>query len=441
MTSLNRVSPVERLGRSLRVAGIVLRESLRSFLGNNDFEMSAALATYSFFALVPLLFLVAAFAADTGGTATWLIAGIEGLIDHLFPRIRDWMSVEFSAAIGHPLTLGGAAAVVVFIAAMSLVDSLRTAFLKIFRKNPPASLFTVQFGNVKRAAAMLLLFAVLIGAEIAHLAIGNILRDRLLFTSVGTILVSICVAALCMAFFYRVFLPVRLTAFKLTAVCVISAVLIILMREVFAFVLRTNPAYGETFGSLKVLFVMIVWVYYCFLAILFGAELAVNTGKRDALLLKRLFAGNVQRALSKGLLARFIRSSAKNDVIFEEGDPGGAMYYIVSGSVDIMRGGKHILTMHSGDYFGEISMLLGTPRSAAARAADEPTELVAISQGNFDLILRDNAPIVLSLLKELAGRLKDTDESLLGRQRQKTTSRPFAAFAAHSSTRRLKRDR
>jgi uncharacterized BrkB/YihY/UPF0761 family membrane protein len=140
MASLKRISHAERTGHPLRVAGIVLRESLGSFLGNNDFEMSAALATYSFFALVPLLFLVAGLAAGTGGAAAWVIAGIEGLIDHLFPRIRDWMSVEFSAAIGHPLALGGAAAIVVFIAAMSLVDSLMTTFLKIFRKEPPTSL-------------------------------------------------------------------------------------------------------------------------------------------------------------------------------------------------------------------------------------------------------------------------------------------------------------
>lgn len=417
MSSLNGVSPAQRLGRSLRVAWIVLRESLRSFLGNNDFEMSAALATYSFFALVPLLFLVAGLAAGTGSAAAWLIIGIEGLIDHLFPRIRDWMSVEFSMATRHPFTLGGAAVIVVFVAAMSLVDSLRTAFLKIFRKDPPTSLIAVQLGNARRAGALFLLFAVLIGAEIVFFALGDLLRARgNTLTGAGDILLSTCVAALCMAFFFRVFLPLRLTALKLMGVSVISAILIILMREVFAFVLRTNPAYGETFGSLKVLFVMIAWVYYCFLAILFGAEITVNTAKRDALLLKQLFAENVRRSLPLGLLSRFVTRRNRDDIIFEEGDPGGALYYIVSGSVDIMRGGRHMLTMTAGDYFGEISMLLGTPRSAAARAAVEPTELVAISRENFDLILRDNAPIVLSLLKEMAGRLKDTDESLFEHQ-------------------------
>jgi membrane protein len=417
MLSYDGVSLPERMGRSLRVAGIVLRESLRSFLGNNDFEMSAALATYSFFSLVPLLFLMVGFASGTESAAASLIAGVEGLIDHLFPRIRDWMSVEFSVVNRHPLTLGAAAAIAVFIAAMSLVDSLRTTFFKIFRKDPPPSLLLVQLGNVRRATIMFLLFVVLIGAEILFLHFSAFLQARgVTLSGVGNVLFSICLATICMALFYSIFLPVRLAAIKLLCASFISAVLIIAMREIFAFVIRTNPVYGETFGSLKVLFVMIVWVYYCFLVILFGAEVAVNTEKRDALLLKHLFAGHVRRSLPTGLLARFITRNSRDDIIFEEGDTGGAMYYVVSGAVDIIRGGRCMRTMNAGDYFGEISMLLSTPRSAGARVAAESTELIAISRGNFDIILRENAPIVLSILKEMAGRLKDTDESLFGHQ-------------------------
>jgi membrane protein len=318
--------------------------------------------------------------------------------------------VEFSAVNKHPVTLGLAAAGVVFIAAMSLVDSLRTTFYKIFRREPPTSLLLVQLGNVRSAAIMFLLFAALIGAEVLFLALAHLLQVRgLMLTYTGNVLLSVCLATICTALFYFLFLPVRLTVPKLICAAVMSAVLIIAMREFFAFIIRTNPAYGETFGSLKVLFVMIVWVYYCFLVILFGAEVAVNTGKRDSLLLKRLFAGT----LPAGLLTRFVIYRRRDDVIFREGDTGDAIFYIVSGVVDIMRGGSRIKTMAAGDYFGEISMLLGTPRSAGARVASEGAELIPISRGNFDIILRENGPIVLSILKEMANRLKDTDESLL----------------------------
>ena len=404
----------ERIARSLRIAGIIFRESLRSFLNNNDFEMSAALATYSFFALVPLLFFVISAAAGTGAFAAALVTGIEGLIDHLFPRIRDFMSLEFSVVTRNPVTIGIVAMIMVFVAAMSLVDSLRTTFFKIFRKDPPSSFVATQLANIRSALVMLCLFAALTGAELVfNFVTGHLSSRGIEITGARNIVISVFFATGCMAFFYSIFLPVRLTLIKLFGASLISAVLIIAMREIFAFVLETNPSYGETFGSLKVLFVMIVWVYYCFLVILFGAEVTVNIEKRDALLLKNLFAGQLPGRMPR-LLDRFTTHHSAGDLIFGEGDAGGTMFYVIEGSVDINREGKHICTMAAGEYFGEMSMLLGTNRSAAATASQE-TKLVPISQDNFNIILRENAPIVLAILKEMADRLKDTDESLFRR--------------------------
>ncbi len=413
MDSPSKTSLAEKIASPIRVGGIIIRESLRSFLNNNDFEMSAALATYSFFAIVPLLFFVANITGGNSSLTAVLIPGIEGLIDHLFPRIRDWMSIELSTITKHRFTMGAVIIVFVFIAAMSLMDSLRTAFLKIFRKEPPASFVVSQFKNARAALIMLILFVILVLAEAVYSGVPDILPPGHFFlTKSGDALISVCVATICMIVFYAVFLPVKLTPVKLVSASIISAVLIVFMREVFAFLIKTRPGYGETFGSLKTLFVMIVWVYYCFLVILFGAEVAVNTEKRNALLLKNLFAGQFEQPSSKTLLKRFTTSYMEGDDIFREGDGGDNMFYIAAGCVDISRGGKTIRTMTRGEYFGEISMLLGTPRSASASAAAPDTELIVISQGNFDIILRENAPIVLAVLKEMADRLKDTDESL-----------------------------
>ena len=57
-------------------------------------------------------------------------------------------------------------------------------------------------------------------------------------------------------------------------------------------------------------------------------------------------------------------------------------------------------------------MLLNSPRTATIIAAESDTELIRISQGNFDVILSENPKIVLAILKEIALRLKITDESL-----------------------------
>lgn len=415
MKNTDKGTLFERIARSLRIAGMIVRESLRSFLNNNDFEMSAALATYSFFALVPLLFFIVSAVAGNGHYSSMLVTGIEGLIDHLFPRIREWMSLEFSVVTRNPVTVGILAAVMVFVAAMSLVDSLRTTFFKIFKKDPPTSFVTTQLGNIRSALVLLFLFVALTGAELIFNSMISHLASRgIVLTETKSIVISVAVATGCMGFFYSIFLPVRLTPVKLVGASLISAFLIIAMREIFIFVLEKNPSYGETFGSLKVLFVMIAWVYYCFLVILFGAEVAVNTVKRDALLLKGLFAGYMPGRTSSRLFDRYITHHAAGTTIFNEGDDGGTMFYVIEGSVDINREGKHICTMAAGEYFGEMSMLLGTSRTAAATASQE-TKLVPISQDNFNIILRENAPIVLAILKEMADRLKDTDESLVHR--------------------------
>ena len=57
-------------------------------------------------------------------------------------------------------------------------------------------------------------------------------------------------------------------------------------------------------------------------------------------------------------------------------------------------------------------MLLSAPRTATATAATPDTRLVVISHDNFDMILRENPGIVQKILKEMASRLKTTNERI-----------------------------
>jgi putative ABC transport system ATP-binding protein len=64
---------------------------------------------------------------------------------------------------------------------------------------------------------------------------------------------------------------------------------------------------------------------------------------------------------------------ADGDVVFRQGEPGDRIYVIERGAVDIVReltdGGDELLNqLHPPNYFGELSAMLGTPRSATARA-------------------------------------------------------------------------
>ncbi|RMG61283.1 MAG: response regulator [Calditrichaeota bacterium] len=102
-----------------------------------------------------------------------------------------------------------------------------------------------------------------------------------------------------------------------------------------------------------------------------------------------------------------------NQVICRVGDPGDKMYIIINGSVDVIveapeTGHKKVIaTLKSGDYFGEMSLLTGEPRSATV-VTREPSEMFILSKEDFDVIVERFPSISLSMGKIMSQRLRDT---------------------------------
>jgi CRP-like cAMP-binding protein len=134
-----------------------------------------------------------------------------------------------------------------------------------------------------------------------------------------------------------------------------------------------------------------------------------NAGRRDALLLRGLFAGGAPRGPSR-LVERFVRELGEQEALFAEGDAGAEMYYVQSGEIALRKGGRELKRAGPGEYFGEMSMLIHAPRTASAIATAPATRLIVITQENFDTLLRENPGIVRSILKEMALRLRATSE-------------------------------
>lgn len=90
--------------------------------------------------------------------------------------------------------------------------------------------------------------------------------------------------------------------------------------------------------------------------------------------------------------------------------PGDSMYIIYSGSCDVLNGaGKKVAEpLTEGDFFGEMSLLTGEPRSATIRAIED-SEVVRIDKTSFAEILSKNSHIVEILGKVLSQRQKELD--------------------------------
>ena len=87
-----------------------------------------------------------------------------------------------------------------------------------------------------------------------------------------------------------------------------------------------------------------------------------------------LFRGLAAPTLERIAALAVQRSFRVGEVVFSQGDPGDALYGVVTGKVRISAGaadGREIFLniMEAGDTFGEIALLDGGPRTASATAA------------------------------------------------------------------------
>lgn len=88
-----------------------------------------------------------------------------------------------------------------------------------------------------------------------------------------------------------------------------------------------------------------------------------------------------------------------------EGSGGGEFFVILSGNAEVRRQGRHLRELGPGDFFGEIALLDGGPRTATVTALSPMTCLV-LSRGQFHNVIRQNALIAVSVLETLGERLR-----------------------------------
>jgi CRP-like cAMP-binding protein len=131
-----------------------------------------------------------------------------------------------------------------------------------------------------------------------------------------------------------------------------------------------------------------------------------DLGKRDRVLLESLV---------------HVRTYKKDEIVFEEGDPGSGMYIIRSGRIQIFsKGGDgnemEIARLGGGDFFGETTLTAPSSRTASARAL-EPTELFGLFRADV-LELSKKQPaiackILMGVTRVISERLQVAGKDLM----------------------------
>jgi len=119
-----------------------------------------------------------------------------------------------------------------------------------------------------------------------------------------------------------------------------------------------------------------------------------------------LFAACSKRDLTA--IARAVREidHEAGSVIAVEGEPGAGLFVIDTGRANVSIGGKRVNTLGPGDFFGEMALLDGGPRTATVTAATD-LQLFALTGWVFRGLVAEYPQMALRVMETMAARLRD----------------------------------
>lgn len=385
----------------LRRVRLVVAETFRSFVRNNDLAASSSLAFAASLALIPALFLVTYILGLTVGSSQAALVRMQDLLKQFLPAYSQDILKEVRHIAAFKGAIGVVNGVVLLVSITPLASSLRDELGTIFRRRPHRPFLIEKFYDF----LLTVIFVTGIAAIGALGVIITILRKDMAlpfrtgcFEDIAPVLFFVATVYLLYLAFSEG-LPKR----YLLAGAMVSALLWFALRPLFHLFLTYNAGFGFAFGSFKSIFVVILWLYYSLIVFLFGAEFAANLDRSELAVVRRLTMND--RSVPTTLAARSIIRHSAGSEVFAEGDAGDCIYFVLTGSLSLWKGEQELSQVVRGQYFGVVSFLLATPRIARA-VAREDCELVAITQRNLIHLLQDSPEIVMLMLREIALRLR-----------------------------------
>ena len=99
--------------------------------------------------------------------------------------------------------------------------------------------------------------------------------------------------------------------------------------------------------------------------------------------------------------------AADREILLEQGAPGDEFFVVLEGHVSIERDGRRLARLGPGEFFGEIALIDGRPRTASV-VADGDTDLVALDLRRFELLLDEFPGVGRRIARALVERLRRT---------------------------------
>ena len=106
---------------------------------------------------------------------------------------------------------------------------------------------------------------------------------------------------------------------------------------------------------------------------------------------------------------------AEGQRVIRQDVTGGGFYVILDGEADVVADGQKLATLARGDFFGEVSVLLGEPPTADI-VATRPLRCIVLGGPDVEAFLVDHPRVMFRMLQASARRLRNANRRLTANQ-------------------------
>jgi membrane protein len=160
-----------------------------------------------------------------------------------------------------------------------------------------------------------------------------------------------------------------------------------------------SQSYGIFYGSMRNLFISLIWLFLNIAGFLIGVELIAFIFNLEVYKFRSLFL-QPSKSLLKIFFQSHITRLQKNAVLFSYGMPSTSVYFIVDGQIKTTING-HERLFHNNQYFGELSVINNTKRLGEAVVVSDWAKIIKIPNSTFKKLLSEDLEFQNYILKNL----------------------------------------
>lgn len=371
---------------------LISRETLARFAHHNLLGLSASLSFYTLLALIPLVLLLFYLLSYLVFSSDDAIVKLAIITSNILPDYSSKIMKEVYEASTTQSAWGLLGLILLLWAVTPLASAMRKTFNTLSGNNvTPPSFLQAKLKDLLSVLGILLLFFTFTIAGFLVEKVMSFFSVYLPNLSLNYLAgaITLGLTSLLIAVFYALFFPKRIRLLHLLAGAFLTAFLWLLMRPGFELFLSLNPHFGAMFGSMKNLFISIMWLYINYVIFLLGGTLITALNQQEILLLKPLFDNKADKHnYFTALYDKYGQSFKPQTPIYQTGDSVAHLYYVLDGEVSLYRNEVAFKHLTAGAFFG------------VTNKQSSPTQSTAIASAQSASILRIPVDIVTRLLSE-----------------------------------------